>query len=472
VHPVGVKGWFGGDVHLLKEHQPLQGLGTLAQSLGIEDSAFGDPEFAADDVVPGAGIALDRDPVDIDQVALGDLKGNVHPVARRCLDGCRPDAGEGIAGFGIVVGDFEDILPDLLPAHIFLIAHGDEGKHFLLIAEQVAGKIDGADAITRAFFHHEFYVQPFLFLPDLRFADFGFKKTVIIVIADNPLGILLDLVHVQQAGVGKPGHEPFFPGLDLAEEFAVGKSSVALYRDFLDIYFFPFIYLEQDIGTLVIRIGDGGGYLAVVKSLGLVKLPDRLFRFADFDRIENELFLDVGGRFDVFFLQFIDAFKNDGIDERFLDNPEKYFFAGRRIADVDLHIVEVPHFIYFFQVVAESGLVVSVTGFGLYLAQDGAGVDALVSFGGNEGNAEILVEIVPYFAGDFYKGILDTLGGVDSLEVERRVAGREKVEELDVDAYFVAEDSEIAGGDILRAGLVGNRLQSFRRRRPRVFITD
>jgi len=73
VHPGWIERGLRSNIDLFEIFKPLQGLGAFPQGLGIEDTALGNLQFAAYDIVAGPGVALDRDPVDIDQFAFSIL---------------------------------------------------------------------------------------------------------------------------------------------------------------------------------------------------------------------------------------------------------------------------------------------------------------------------------------------------------------------------------------------------------------
>ena len=74
----------------------------------VERVALVDPEFAADDLVAGDGVAGDVDPLDIDARRLADLEGQVHHLLLGIAVVGRVDVGEGVAevaGGLVDVGD-------------------------------------------------------------------------------------------------------------------------------------------------------------------------------------------------------------------------------------------------------------------------------------------------------------------------------------------------------------------------------
>ena len=66
----------------LEEAEVLDALARAPQQGGVEGVAFGEPELAPDDLVEGAHIADDVDPLDVDPRALVDDVGQVDDVIR------------------------------------------------------------------------------------------------------------------------------------------------------------------------------------------------------------------------------------------------------------------------------------------------------------------------------------------------------------------------------------------------------
>ena len=77
----------GGDLHVGEVAEVADALAAAADLRGVEGIALGQAEFAADDAVLGAGIAVDLDALDIDPRRLVDLEAQVDRARLPCCAG-------------------------------------------------------------------------------------------------------------------------------------------------------------------------------------------------------------------------------------------------------------------------------------------------------------------------------------------------------------------------------------------------
>ena len=76
---------------------------AIAQSPGVKNSFLSDEELPADNLVPGPGIALDSNPVDIDKVPLVYIYDDINQLFFLLGIDCWSSLSKSVAVFSIVV---------------------------------------------------------------------------------------------------------------------------------------------------------------------------------------------------------------------------------------------------------------------------------------------------------------------------------------------------------------------------------
>ncbi len=95
------------EVDLLEVAQPVQGHVAFLELGPAVEISLDHGEFAADDLVARLGVAGDVDPVEIDQLPLGDFVGHVDGLGLLLRFGAGGDVGVGVA---LVVADLGQII--------------------------------------------------------------------------------------------------------------------------------------------------------------------------------------------------------------------------------------------------------------------------------------------------------------------------------------------------------------------------
>ena len=236
-------------IHIIEEARVLQAQLADLHAHKVEHITGAQHEFAQDHDALGLHIALDDNGLDVEFLTFRHLVIEV--------DVARVDVGlaqQAHPGVQVAAGPVE-----VLQALDILVDLGGPEHHAAALAEnalQQAGlvnlgarDVDVADLVTAALDHPDGDDQPGgrgIVKRDLVLGNLDVEIAFLAVIVAQLLQVVLELVVLETAGVGQPGHEPPFLGLHLLAQQAGLHAVVARKLDDRDFDLRAFLDLEDD----------------------------------------------------------------------------------------------------------------------------------------------------------------------------------------------------------------------------------
>ena len=192
----------------------------------VENVAGGNQDFTADDLVLGARVADDIDPLDEGRASFLDVVVHVDPAFTRRNAG-RRDLQVHIAAATVRVRDFFRVLTNLFRRINAALFHFQEGTDFCFGRRLRAGDANLADVINRPFLdhNHDRHLAFRAFAPD--FLHLRVDVAVVLVIFFHRVHVLLELGLVEPAGFIDEGIEGLALRLHLLAQNLVRKFRVA-----------------------------------------------------------------------------------------------------------------------------------------------------------------------------------------------------------------------------------------------------
>jgi len=247
IHFVFIRSLFRLEIHLFKISQPAQiGIAASQFTAGIE-IPFHHVQLTTDDLVPGDAVPGNVDVADINRFPLGNLEINVNQL----LVFPRIDLGIDFrVGVAFIVAGLRQkiqVPDDGFPVVIIAFLHFEGLQQRLArLFQNIAGDGHIIDFKPLAFLNFNFNVDAFLIGCGFRFADLSINKSVIKIIGIDFSDILLELVTLEQPGIGDERKESFLRGAHQLFQFLGRKGFIPFKRDRSDVEPVVFPDLQND----------------------------------------------------------------------------------------------------------------------------------------------------------------------------------------------------------------------------------
>ena len=362
--------------------QPLFGAGDQQ---AVEGIAFRELELAAHDVIGGADVAEDVDPLNIHTRAIlqhvvdaDRAVGNV-PVQFWLHDGKRIAARCQLKSYGLdglldLAGIERVALERGHVAHkIVAVDLGDRGRHG-----------DVAERVVVAFFYRERQIEALAATVEVsrRRDDLRIGIAVLHVELAQQLAIEIEPVGIVDVGRLEPGQPALLGRAHDFLQLRVGKGLVADEADVLDLGTRPFADFVDDVDAVLLEFDDlrldGGGE----QTLLLVHVQDALHVGLGLGLCEHGARAELDFALQRFVLDVLVAFEDDLVDDRVLDEEHDH----DRAAALYAHVAEQTCFEELGDAVVGEAGVVGLADLQRKVRPHGLGLDAAVALNLNVRN--------------------------------------------------------------------------------------
>ena len=319
----------------------LDALARAPQQGRVEGVAFRHPELPADDLVQGADVAHDIDPLDVDARAFVDHVGEVDLAFGVALVGHRLDLGERVAQLADLLGQRHDRVLDLVGV-VDLAGVGLQQLPQLprLEVRHPGFDLDVAEVVALALLHGEGDDEA---LPvrgqlgdgrahvEVGVAAGQVEPAQQLLVEGHPIGV----IGVVRGEKAVPGG---FLGLDHVAQVAVVELAIADEHDARHLGERALVDLEYEVDAVLRQLDDLGLHgrgEAAVAAVQLEDAADRvLYARARVDHARSQLQLG----FQDIVLQAAITLERDAVDDRVLDHRDDQLVA----LAAQRHVVEQP----------------------------------------------------------------------------------------------------------------------------------
>ena len=396
VELVGRLGGFGGDLDGLEVVELVQpGVGP-AQAGAAEEVPVGQAHLAADDVVPGLGVALDEHAVDghlgASRHGVGDAQGVFGVVAVELHVGL----GKGVAEIGIVLGQPLQVAAHDGAVEVFVVrgqvVHGHDGAEVFGRADHLAGEVHVGDLVARALVDLEGHGDARFRVRHLGLAHLGVQEPAVAVVGLKGGGVAVQDLFAQDARAGHPGEQAAFGQGQLVLEVVGVELVGALDDDVRDVELVAFVDEDIQSGALGVGLVEAVADLGVIVAVLAVKFPDLAHVVGQDFGVQDGAGLGGDGGQQVVGVELFGAFHGDGLDEGlFLDADDQAFAFGCFVHG-NFDVIEVSEFIEAFEFGIDGLGVVDVAGLDLEAHEHDVVVEDLVAAHVDGGDAVLLLE--------------------------------------------------------------------------------